>query len=170
MDGDAADDEGDIKSEVELNNNDLETGTNIPSNTKEEEVPDELIKKKKARIQKPFTEEDLTSKAGIKLIYKTFPDKCKHYGQPNHEGKDLNNLINLYKEWAFRLYPGLAFNDILSRTEGFGSRGSVKIELTKLRELERKRYLVIKIKQILISIIQRFLLFDNFLGWNSQAA
>lgn len=90
----------------------------------EEDIPDELKRKKKARILKPFTEEDLTCKVGLKQIYKSFPDKCKNFGRNGNEGRDLNNLVNLYKEWSFRLHPGLAFSDILNRVEAFGSKGA----------------------------------------------
>ena len=125
MDEDLTSEYGEEQDEVtkpELDNN-QETAVQ-EEKTNDEEIPDELKRKKKARILKPFTEEDLTSKAGLKQIYKSFPDKCKGFGKNGHEGRDLNNLLNLYKEWSFRLHPGLAFSDMLNRVETFGSKGA----------------------------------------------
>ena len=51
-------------------------------------------------------------------------------------------MLTLYKEWAFQLFPGLAFEDLLNATEKFGSKGSVKASIFELRDLERRRYMV----------------------------
>ena len=101
-------------------------------------IPIELQKKKKARLLKQFTDSDLTCEHGIEKIYESFPSRNKHF--PAEER--LNQLMNSYKEWGFNLHPGLAFPDLLSRVETFGSRPSVKNVLRGLRDEERTRVIV----------------------------
>jgi hypothetical protein len=110
------------------------------SDKKNEELPIELQKKKKTRSTKPFTIEDLKSSYGLEYIYHQFPPAFQR--DTNNEGCDLNRLISMYTEWAFRLHPGLAFPDILSQTDSFGSKGSLRNFLVNLRDQERSNYLV----------------------------
>ena len=51
--------------------------------------------------------------------------------------------MNMYKEWAFQLYPGLNFLDLLKAVQGYGSKGRVKTLLNELRDKEKLRYMVI---------------------------
>lgn len=46
-----------------------------------------------------------------------------------------------YKEWGYQLFPGLAFEDLASRTEKLGGRARVRDLLTELRDQERDRVL-----------------------------
>ena len=98
-------------------------------------IPIELQKKKKARLLKQFTDSDLTCEHGIEKIYESFPSRNNHLSAEER----LNRLMNSYKEWGFNLHPGLAFPDLLSRVETFGSRPSVKNAVKRLRDEERSR-------------------------------
>ena len=108
---------------------------------KEEEPTEELVKRKKARLAKPFTEDMLTAVDGLQRIYQEFPKACPFRGRGS-EAKDLKKLMTSYKEWAFQLHPGIAFPDFLVKCETLGSKSRPRICLQQLREIERDRYLV----------------------------
>jgi hypothetical protein len=55
---------------------------------------------------------------------------------------DLNNLIMMYKEWAFQLYPGMSRDDLMDDAAKMGSKPSVKGYMSRLRDDERDRYIV----------------------------
>lgn len=59
------------------------------------------------------------------------------------QAADLRRLTTMYKEWAFQLFPNLAFEDLLSSTEKLGSKGKVRHVVNELREIERRRYMVL---------------------------
>jgi TIMELESS-interacting protein len=107
-------------------------------NTKEDEI---LITKEKnkgsTRIY--FNEDLLCSEEGLPKIYETFPKKCKFRGR-GYETADLKNMLSCYKEWAFFLHPGIAFQDVLNSCERFGRMKQTKEALDKLRNIERTRY------------------------------
>jgi hypothetical protein len=96
---------------------------------------------KRQRFFKPFTEELLTDRDGLRRIYEEFPRQCKYVARGS-EAVYLSRLLGLYKEWSFQLHPGIAFNDVLRKTEALGSRARVRVELAKLRDIERDRYIV----------------------------
>ncbi len=98
----------------------------------------ELKVNKKAR--RKFDERILTNRDGLLRIYQEFPTACKFRGI-GHEAQDAKLLINKYKEWAFQLYPNLAFPDMLSRCESLGGKAVVRAYSENLRERERCRYL-----------------------------
>jgi hypothetical protein len=102
---------------------------------------DELLVKKKARYARPFTEDILTLPDGLQRIYEEFPLTCKFRGRGS-EAKDIKKLMSTYREWAFQLYPGLAFPDIVSRCEALGGKAKTRTTLEHLREQERDRYIV----------------------------
>lgn len=104
-------------------------------------VADELVKKKKVKTSKPFSEEILTGRDGLVRIYEEFPHKNLFRGR-GFEAQDLKRIIKIYKEWAFQLYPGLAFSDLLGRCEVFGSKGKTRSCAVGLRDRERNRYTV----------------------------
>ena len=103
--------------------------------------PEKLLKKKRIRVDKPFDENMLTSGNGLERIYQEFPNIYKCGGRGS-EAKSLKKLTAMYKEWAFQLHRGLAFQDVLSKCETLGSKGQVRSHLHRLRELERDRYIV----------------------------
>lgn len=107
----------------------------------EDPEPEKLLKKKRARVDKPFDENMLTSGNGLERIYQEFPNIYKCGGRGS-EAKSLKKLTAMYKEWAFQLHRGLAFQDVLSRCEALGSRGQVRSQMDRLREAERDRYIV----------------------------
>jgi hypothetical protein len=123
------------------NIHDDESGAEEVDKKEKGEVPAELQKKKRLRQLKPFSESDLEGPFGLAYVYENFPSLCKSNGH-GHEAADLNNLIEAYAEWAFRMYPGLAFPDVLSRTEILCSRGTMRESLERLRTRERSRFLV----------------------------
>lgn len=105
-------------------------------------VPEvELLKTKRAKVMRPFTEDLLVGQHGLQVMYNEFPLKCKFPGR-GHEGKYLKNLLSMYKEWAFQLHPGLSFEDVLQKCDTLSSRGQVRSYMTHLRDVERNRYVV----------------------------
>eukprot|EP01041_Mallomonas_annulata_P013489 gene13489-28595_t len=113
---------------------------NKPTDGKVTEEPVEELKRKKARTAKKFTEDILIGRDGIQRIYEEFPKACKFRGR-GFEASDLKRLANLYKEWAFQLFPNLAYEDLLKSAERLGSKGVVKHALDGLRDKERSRYM-----------------------------
>ena len=134
----------------------METSSSSPTDDAkkeiETEVPIELQKKKKVRTGKPFTEADIVGPGGLSYIYKIFP-RVFHARGTGHESHDLNRLICMYKEWAFRLYPGLAFPDLIAKVDQLGGKGIVRNELDRLRDDERNKYLVILLNILMMIII-----------------
>ena len=51
------------------------------------------------------------------------------------------NLVQAYKGWAYNLFPGLAFEDVLSRVDTFGSKREIKNHLTHMRTDVRNAHL-----------------------------
>lgn len=149
-----------LEEDIALSDSDNDASTELDDNTsvdsaknrgKKDENNDEKDKKKeeevllqvtkRPRMAKPFTEELLTSWDGMKRIYEEFPMKCR-FNARGSEAAYLWRLLGLYKEWAFQLHPGLAFNDILRKTETLGARGKVRVELSRMRDIERDRFIV----------------------------
>eukprot|EP01039_Chlorochromonas_danica_P003975 gene3975-4348_t len=112
--------------------------------TKEGEAEVELLKTKRARRLKPFTEALLTGPYGLSRIYDEFPLKLRYNGSNKVSGgkeeKYLGHLFALYKEWAFQLHPGLSFQDVLLKCDTLGSKGVVRACVQNLRDRERERY------------------------------
>ena len=102
--------------------------------------PDELIKKS-VKKKKVFNEDILTGSDGLIRIYEDFPRENLFQGR-GHELQDMKRLLHRYKEWGFQMFPGLAFPDLLSRCESFGSKARTKSCLKGLRDRERDRYVV----------------------------
>lgn len=100
----------------------------------------ELLVKKKQRKGKNFDETMVCGPDGLRRIYQEFPKIFKFRGK-NHEAADLKKLTGLYIEWAFQLYSGLAFEDLLKSVRSLSSKGAVKSHMELLRETERDRYL-----------------------------
>ena len=108
---------------------------------KEKEEVELLVTKKKIKVGKTFGEPIICSKDGLSRIYNEFPKVFKFKGI-GHEASDLKRLDRLYKEWAFQLYPGIAYPDLLKTVWNMSSKPLVKSTMTDLREKERDRYLV----------------------------
>jgi hypothetical protein len=106
----------------------------------DEVASEELLKKKRKQMVKPFNEELLTNTDGLSRIYE-FSKKMKFRGR-GHEVDDVKLLMKVYREWAFQLHPGLAFTDVLARCETLGSKARVRHHMSSLRDKERERYLV----------------------------
>lgn len=109
----------------------------------QKEPTEELLKTKRPRHNKPFTEDILMSVAGLPRIYNEFPLACSKY--PITRGSEaayLKRLITLYKEWAFQLHPGLSFEDVVLKCETLGSKGRIRGYMQQMRENERDRYIV----------------------------
>ena len=49
---------------------------------------------------------------GLLRIYEEFPKAATFQGRGS-EAKFIKRLMTLYKEWAFQLHPGVAFNDVV---------------------------------------------------------
>jgi hypothetical protein len=113
------------------------------SNKKREGEPEaeELLRTKRARFMRPFTEDHLVGIDGLRRIYDEFPLNCK-YEARGSELAYLRKVITMYKSWAFQLHPGVAFKDVVSKCENLGAKGKVRTHLMRLREDERDRYLV----------------------------
>ena len=116
-------------------------------------IADELVKKKKIKTSKPFSEEILAGRDGLVRIYEEFPHKNLFRGR-GFEAQDLKRVIKIYKEWAFQLYPGLAFSDLLGRCEVFGSKGKTRSCAVGRRDRERNRYTVRPFPLVMSSCLQ----------------
>jgi len=90
-----------------------------------------------------FTEDDVIGFKGIERVYTTFPSLCPFRGE-GHEAEDLHRLLRCYKEWAYQLFPHLAFEDLVDRMQKLSGKARVRQCLEGLREKERERYLVRK--------------------------
>ena len=113
--------------------------------------PEELIVKKKARNSKPFTEDILVHPLGLQRIFEEFPQSFRFHNSNNFnstaasngcEAKDIKRLMNMYKDWAFQLHPGMVFQDVVFKIEQLGSKERIKGYLQMQRENERNRYVV----------------------------
>lgn len=121
-----------------------QVGLKRAANGSNEEANDEPVEElllKKVKKQKTFTEDILTGRDGLIRIYEDFPREGLFRGR-GHELQDMKRLLNMYKEWGFQMYPGLAFPDLLSRCETFGHKARTKICLRGLRDRERDKYVV----------------------------
>jgi hypothetical protein len=98
-----------------------------------------IVKKRKARRQ--VNESDIAGDEGIKRIYQEFPSLCKFRGR-GYEAHDLKQMINVYKEWCFQLYPSIAYEDVIDKIFTFSSKSSVSSTLEYLRNQECNRYMV----------------------------
>mmetsp|Transcript_9910 Transcript_9910/g.10012 ORF Transcript_9910/g.10012 Transcript_9910/m.10012 type:complete len:359 (+) Transcript_9910:61-1137(+) len=98
------------------------------------------LKRTKRKVRR-FDEDVLIGRDGIERIYEEFPKACKFQGR-GFEALDLKRLTTLYKEWAFQLFPNLAFEDLLSSTEKLGAKGKVRTVIENLRTRERERYML----------------------------
>lgn len=101
---------------------------------------DGLVVKKRKSDETGRLINALTGDNGLKKLYENGPN-IKFSGR-GHEAKDMKNLVNMYKQWAFRMYPGLAFPDLMSKIEDLSANKKVQSEVTELREIERNRFLV----------------------------
>jgi hypothetical protein len=143
------DDDNDRNSNKGSDNDDSDNKDKDDANKKDdskgdgttEQPTEELLRKKPRVARKTFTEEMLVSRNGIDLIYETFPKTCRLRGR-GFEAADLKNLITHYTGWAYQLYPGMAFIDMVHRIQAFGAKASIRGRLSDLREKERNRYLV----------------------------
>ena len=100
----------------------------------------EIMLKKKVKAGKNFSEEMLCGPEGLTRIYEEFP-KVFHFRGKGHEANDLARLTRLYKEWAFQLYSGLAFTDLLRSVHTFSTKGQVRTHMAEMRERERDKYM-----------------------------
>ncbi|CAI5740002.1 unnamed protein product [Peronospora farinosa] len=81
-------------------------------------------------------ESHLVSAEGFKKVHRTFPYQVSG-DVSGREAQALASLINMYKQWAFDLYPGLNIEDFIDRTETLGKGHQVQGLMTELREEER---------------------------------
>jgi hypothetical protein len=98
-----------------------------------------LVKKRKTRRQ--VNEADIAGDEGIFRIYEEFPSLCKFRGRGS-EAHDLKQMINVYKEWCFQLYPSIAYEDVVEKILTFSSKSAVHSTLERLRQQECNRYMV----------------------------
>ena len=132
----SSDEETDYDSGNEKDNNRKEGD----DEKKENENDALLILKKKLKVGKNFSEDMLCGSEGLTRIYEEFPKVFQFRGK-GHEASDLSRLTRLYKEWAFQLYSGLAFTDLLKSVHSFSTKSQVRTHMVDLRERERDRYM-----------------------------
>ncbi|OQR90144.1 hypothetical protein THRCLA_09428 [Thraustotheca clavata] len=117
----------------------------LEDNGEEDGAPVETEENKEEAVVKPkkkrnvFSDQHLLSNEGFRKVYETFP---KHFTQPVPAGMEamaLRDLMTCYKEWAFDLYPKLAFEDFVERTEVLAKKAAVGELLQELRATEAKR-------------------------------
>lgn len=125
--------------------NDRENGEDGTTKLKTSEpAAEELLRTKRQRFNKPFTEDLLVGYEGMQRIYSEFPLHCQAKVPRGGEMNYLNRLLTRYKEWAFQLHPGLAFPDVVAKCEALGSKARVRNVLIQMRHSERDRYIVSK--------------------------
>ncbi|CAM9361739.1 unnamed protein product [Ectocarpus sp. 12 AP-2014] len=107
-------------------------------------APEEAATAKKVSNRPPaFSEDHLVKEKGLRQVYKDFPQKCQYKGR-GREAEFLRGLMVAYKEWGYQLYPGVAFEDLASRTEKLGGRARTRNLMHELRDTERDRVLEAK--------------------------
>lgn len=134
----------DYDTENDKANSDFGSDSDAKTTTKDIAPPivvDELLRTKRARNVKLFSEDLLASSDGIHRIYNEFPQTCKYEGRGS-EAAYLRRILTRYKEWAFQLHPGVAFEDVVLKCETLGSKGKIRTCLSDLRNTERDRFLV----------------------------
>ena len=119
-----------------------------PSSKKRKQTDQEIadlysstVKKRKPRVTLQPTH--LTGADGLIRVRSDFtslkyPDNRKSL---DAAATFSRNLIRSYKGWAYNLFPGLAFEDVLSRVETFGSKREMKSHLTHMRTDVRNAHL-----------------------------
>ncbi|CAM9326206.1 unnamed protein product [Hapterophycus canaliculatus] len=121
----------------------VRTGDAPAIETTGEAAPDEGKAKKPSKKMPAFSENDLVKDKGLRQIYKEFPRKCRYKGK-GREAEFLRGLMVAYKEWGYQLYPGVAFEDLASRTEKLGGRARTRDLMRELRDTERDRVIEAK--------------------------
>ncbi|CAM9524045.1 unnamed protein product [Ectocarpus sp. 4 AP-2014] len=107
-------------------------------------APEEATTAKKVSNRPPaFSENHLVKEKGLWQVYKDFPQNCQYKGR-GREAEFLRGLMVAYKEWGYQLYPGVAFEDLASRTEKLGGRARTRDLMLELRDTERDRVLEAK--------------------------
>lgn len=119
---------------------DVEPGqsTNNSSAPPDADVTEQLVKRKKAR--RSLNPDLLVGPNGFRRIYEEFPAECKLI--EGAEGRSLRKLFARYRTWAFDLYPGLSFTDMLAAVETQSTKAQTRACLSELRDRERDRFLV----------------------------
>jgi len=79
-----------------------------------------------------LNDQHLVGKQGFQYVYESFPQQLATPA-PGMEAKALNDLISCYKEWAYELYPGLAFEDFVDRTESISKKQAVSSRIFAFR-------------------------------------
>eukprot|EP00752_Nemacystus_decipiens_P003121 g2890.t1 len=134
-----------VADESEEGDSDTEHGGAAPAGadgpaaeTTGEAAPEETTAKKRSKRMPAFSENDLVKDKGLWQIYKDFPQKCQYKGK-GREAEFLRSLMVAYKEWGFQLCPGVAFEDLASRTEKLGGKERTRRQMQELRDAERDR-------------------------------
>ncbi|CAK4069004.1 unnamed protein product [Aphanomyces euteiches] len=114
------------------------TEEDAPLGEEKKEGEEPPVKPKKKR--NIFSDQHIVGARGFSYIYNKFPT---HFNRGDaiegNEAIALRDLISGYKEWAFELYPGLNFDDLIERTEVIAKKASVTALIQDLRQQERKR-------------------------------
>ncbi|RHY18373.1 hypothetical protein DYB25_008423 [Aphanomyces astaci] len=105
----------------------------------EENKDDEPVPLKVTKKRATFSEQHLLGPRGLSLVYSTFPTHFNRAVTHGNEGEALRELITAYKEWAYELYPGLNFEDLVDKTEALAKKAAVSSFIADLRQQERKR-------------------------------
>ncbi|EEY59940.1 uncharacterized protein PITG_13097 [Phytophthora infestans T30-4] len=90
------------------------------------------------RRRNMLRESHLVSAEGFKKVHRTFPYQVSA-DVSGRESQSLASLINMYKQWAFDLYPGLNFEDFIDRAETLGKGHQVQGLMIELREKEKMK-------------------------------
>ncbi|RHY26320.1 hypothetical protein DYB32_008049 [Aphanomyces invadans] len=128
--GDSASKKRDL--EVDATEEDMPLG-------EENKEGDESVPLKAKKKRATFSEQHLLGPKGFSLVYSSFPTHFNGAVTNGNESEALRELITAYKEWAYELYPGLNFEDLVDRTEIIAKKATVSSYLSDLRQQERKR-------------------------------
>jgi len=85
--------------------------------------------RKKRRV---FTTDDLLGPDGLQKVAENFPN-LRWEKRPAYESRTLTQIVSMYKEWAFALWPKVSFPMLVDRIEKLGTKAGVKEIVTELR-------------------------------------
>jgi hypothetical protein len=92
--------------------------------------------RKKRRV---FDLDALLGPDGLQKVSDHFPT-MRWEVRPQYETRSLTQIVSMYKEWSFAMWPKLSFPMLLSRIEKLGSKTAVKEIVSELRYGEQVQW------------------------------
>jgi len=81
----------------------------------------------------------LLGPTGLPKLYHQFP--LIHWEtRPNYETRTLSQLVRMYREWAFQLWPKDSFDLVVDKLEKLGSKAQIREALNTMRHGEEPEF------------------------------